>query len=429
MSTNPVNERTVPPIRISPVQAVPVSVKPIVMPGVAAAAPAVKIVPPSAVPQQRVTPPRRVPRIMGLKHRHAVVVASFAVLVIAPLFLVASYLTFVAHDQYHSRAAFSIRSEQANAAVSGLLGALTQVSSGSASDADILYDYIRSQEIVEDIQKQINLTAIYQRAPGDWYFSLSQDATIEDLFNKWNSMVQVSHESTNGILQIQAEAFSPEDAQLVVETILAKSSDLVNKLSDAARNDAIKFSTEMLTEAEANVFGIRRKLTEFRRANKIVDPTADAAGQLGILNALQSELATALVDRDSLASFAQEDDPRLSTLDTRIQSITARIEAERNNLSGTLENANKVDIYGEYEDLRVQQEFANAAYTQALAGLASARADGRRQARYLAVHVQPTLAQTSLYPRKFLLLVLTGLFGLLAWAISMLLYYNVRDNR
>lgn len=429
MSTNPVNEKAVPPVRISPVQAVPAAVKPVLMPGVAGSAPAVKIVPPAAAPQGRVATPRRDPRFMGLKHRHAVVAGSFVALVFGPLFVVSSYLAFVAHDQYHSRAAFSIRSEQANAAVSGLLGALTQVSSGSASDADILYDYIRSQEIVEDIEKQIDLTAIYQRAPGDWYFALGQDATIEDLFGKWNSMVHVSHESTNGILQIQAEAFSPEDAQLIVETILAKSSDLVNKLSDAARNDAIKFSAEMLAEAEANVFDIRRKLTEFRRANKIVDPAADAAGQLGILNALQSELATALVERDSLASFAQPGDPRLTTLDVRIQSITARIEAERNNLSGTLENANKVDIYGEYEDLRVQQEFANAAYTQALAGLASARADGRRQARYLAVHVQPTLAQTSLYPRSFLLMVLTALFGMLAWAISMLLYYNVRENR
>lgn len=433
MSTNPLTEKPKPRIKISPVQAVPAAVKPVVMPSLTEAprGPNVKIVPPFEVPANR-TPPTRIrrdPRILGLKPRHVFVVASFFALVIAPLVLVASYLLFVAQDQYHSRAAFSIRSEQSNAAISGLLGALTQVSSGGASDSDILYDYIRSQEIVEDIDKQINLTAIYQKAPGDWFFALGKDATIEDLVTKWNSMVQISHETSNGILQIQAEAFAPEDAQTIVQTILAKSSDLVNKLSDDARNDAIKFATETMTEAEANVFDIRRKLTDFRRTNKIVDPSSDAASQLGILNALQSELAQSLVERDSLLSFAKPNDPRLTTIDTRIASITSRIAAERNNLSGPVTDSSKVDIYGEYEDLRVQQEFANAAYTQALAGLAAARAEVRQQARYLAVHVQPTLAETSLYPRSWLILLLTGLFSLMAWGVTMLLYYNVRDNR
>jgi capsular polysaccharide transport system permease protein len=79
--------------------------------------------------------------------------------------------------------------------------------------------------------------------------------------------------------------------------------------------------------------------------------------------------------------------------------------------------------------LRVDLEFANAAYTQALAGLAAARAEARRQSRYLAAHVQPTLAQSSLYPRRALIAGLLGLFLLLGWGVVMLVYYNVRDNR
>ena len=64
-------------------------------------------------------------------------------------------------------------------------------------------------------------------------------------------------------------------------------------------------------------------------------------------------------------------------------------------------------MVGDYEALQVDLEFASTAYTQALAGLAAARAEARRQSRYLAPHVAPTLAEESLYPRRALLSGLT----------------------
>ena len=86
-------------------------------------------------------------------------------------------------------------------------------------------------------------------------------------------------------------------------------------------------------------------------------------------------------------------------------------------------------MVGRYEELLVDLEFANTAYTQTLAGLAAARAEARRQSRYLAPHVQPTTAESALYPRRLLLSGLAGLFLLLGWGALMLVYYNVRDNR
>ena len=86
-------------------------------------------------------------------------------------------------------------------------------------------------------------------------------------------------------------------------------------------------------------------------------------------------------------------------------------------------------MLGAYEELQVDTEFANTAYTQALAGLAAARAEARRQSRYLAPHIEPTLAERALYPRRALLAGLTGLFLLLGWGILLLVYYNVRDSR
>jgi capsular polysaccharide transport system permease protein len=87
------------------------------------------------------------------------------------------------------------------------------------------------------------------------------------------------------------------------------------------------------------------------------------------------------------------------------------------------------EIIGAYEEQLVDLEFASTAYTQALANLAAARAEARRQSRYLAPHVEPTRAEQALYPRRGLLAGLTGLFLLLGWGVVVLIYYNVRDSR
>jgi capsular polysaccharide transport system permease protein len=87
------------------------------------------------------------------------------------------------------------------------------------------------------------------------------------------------------------------------------------------------------------------------------------------------------------------------------------------------------EVVGDFEALKVDLEFASSAYTQALANLTVARAEARRQSRYLAAHVEPTLAERALYPRRAMLSGLIGLFLLLSWGVLMLIYYNVRDSR
>ncbi len=387
-----------------------------------AAAPTTAPAPPAAAPADQRMPAR--PRL-----RHRLALVSFVLLVVAPFLATVAYLYTRAADQYHSEVAFSIRSEDMGVGAAGLLGAITQIGTGSASDTDILFDFIRSQQIVEAIDADLDMRAIFNRAEGDPVFTLGDGATIEGLLAHWRRTIDVSHASQTGIIQIRAHAFTPDDAEAITEAILAESSAMVNRLADQAREDAIRHAREDLAEAEAHLHDLRQKLGEFRRANRIVDPTADVAGQMGLLNALQAELAQALVERDMLLSFAGETDQRVIQANRRVSAITARIEEERRGLgvegvAGTLP-----DIIGAYEEQLVDLEFASTAYTQALAGLAAARAEARRQSRYLAPHVEPTRAEEALYPRRGLISGLAALFLVMGWSVLMLVYYNVRDSR
>ena len=374
---------------------------------------------------------RAAPPHARLRLRHYATLASFLLLVLLPLGATVYYLYSRAEDEYHSDVSFSIRSEEPGAMAAGILGAITGIGgSGGASEPDILFEYIRSQEIVAAIDREIDLRAVYNRKPDDWVFSLGDGGTIEDLLSHWRRMVNVSYENHSGIIQVRATAFTSEDARAITRAILEKSTALVNHLAEQARTDAIRFATTDLDEAEGHLRDLRQKLAGFRREHQMVDPQADVEGQMELLTALQSELAKALVERDMLLSYAEPADQRVQQANRRITAISDRIDDERGNLGVPGAKGGAMpEMVGDYEALKVDLEFASQAYTQALANLAVARAEARRQSRYLAAHVEPTLAERSLYPRRAVLSGLVGLFLFLGWGFLMLVYYNVRDNR
>jgi capsular polysaccharide transport system permease protein len=385
---------------------------------------------PVVLPEAPPPHPAPVPPMARPRARHWGVLASFALLVLLPFAASAWYLYARAADQYHSEVAFSIRSEEgASAAAAGILGALTQIGSGSASDTDILFEYIRSQGIVEAVDPELDLRAMFRKAPNDPVFTLGQDDSIEALVAAWNRKVEVGYDSTGGIIHVRANAFTPEDATAIAEAVLAQSSALVNRLSDQSREDAVRYARQELALSEARLKGARQALADFRRENRIVDPGAEAGGQMGLLNALEAELAQALVDRDVMLSYAEPTDQRVVQVGRRVDAIRERIDAERASLG--LEGAEGAlpDVLSAYEALQVDLEFANAAYTRSLAALTAANAEARRQSRYLAPHIEPTEASTALYPRRLLLAGLTGLFLMLGWGVAMLIFYNARDNR
>lgn len=390
---------------------------------------------PAHKPQAVPSAPRPVvpaPTSARIRFRHGLLAASFVFCVLLPLAATVLYLYTRAAPQYHSETAFSVRSAEVGASgAASILGALTMVGGGGgASDTDILFDYIRSQEMVQAVDAKLDLRTIYNR-PGsrDFVFSLGKAPSIEALTAYWNRMVSVAIDSQGGIIHVRANAFTPEDATAIADAILTESSALVNRLSDQAREDAIRFTRDELAETQENLKEQRAKIADFRRENRLVDPGADVAGQMGLLSAMQSELAKAMVERDQLLSFVGEDDQRVIQAGRRIDAIEKRIDAERSTLGAEGSDTTLTDVVGTYEELKVDLEFAQAAYTQALAAETAARVEARRQSRYLAPHVTPTTAEEALYPRRALIAGLALLFLSLGWGILMLLYYNVRDGR
>lgn len=379
-------------------------------------------------PPQRVLPPARPARVKG---RHLAVLASFVVCVIFPAFLMQWYLANRAADQFASTVAFTVRTEDTPLGLE-VFSFVTAASGGGMSNADILYEFIRSQQLVAQVNAEIDLRRLYSKPTNDPVFAFDPEGSIEDLVAYWVRMVRVSYEPDTGLLEVRALAFTPEDAQLIARTVFAASSEMINGLSTAAQQDATRYAREELDMAVDRLKSARQALTRFRSEHQLVDPNADLTGQMGILNSLQQQMAEALIEFDLLRDVTRANDPRVGQAQRRITAIKARIEEEKQKLSsGTADPGDRTftQIVGRFEELTVDREFAEQSYLGARASFDAAVAEARRKSIYLAAYIEPTLAETARYPDRSLILGLGALFLGLIWAIGTLIFYSVRDRR
>ncbi|MDJ0638693.1 MAG: hypothetical protein QNJ20_07660 [Paracoccaceae bacterium] len=360
--------------------------------------------------------------------RHSWIALSFFLAVAAPIGGAGWYLYEVAADQYASTVGFSVRKEEVASPIE-LFGGIADVASTGSSDSDILYEFIQSQEMVEALDRRLGLADIYTPASEDPFFAYDTTGRIEDLMDYWQYMVQITYDSTTELIEVRALAFTPEDAQAIARAIFEECARLVEELSAIAQEDTIDFAKVELDRAVERLKQAREAVTRFRSRTQIVDPTADLQGQMGLLSTLEQQLAEALIAADLLRESTRTSDPRITQAELRIEVIEARIRDERRKLGREGDGDDYATLLSEYERLAVDREFAEQAYTAALATYDQALAEARRKSRYLAAYIKPTLAQSSEYPRKEMLLGILTFFLISAWGIAILIYYSVRDRR
>lgn len=394
---------------------------------------------PAAAPAHATDKLRRTGRLKPVasraraKSRHWGLLAALVMIVLVPVLTTGWYLEARAADQFASTLGFTVRSADTTPAAD-ILGGLGSTLGGSTSrDTDILYEFIRSQELVARIDAMLDLRRLYAiHRDRDPLLSFDPAGTIEDLTRYWRRMVRISYDANSGLMELRALAFTPADARAIAEAIRDESSAMINALSAQAREDATAYAREDLDLAEARLRAAREALTAFRVENQIVDVTADIQSQMGLLATLQGQLAEALIEMDLLSNSASAGDPRLEQAQTRIAVIEARIEEERQKFGSGGSGpggGNYATTVAEFERLSVDREFAERAYLAALSAYDAARAEASRQSLYLAAYIHPSQAERSEFPQRLLILGIVALFAFLIWAILALVYYSLRDSR
>ena len=368
------------------------------------------------------------------------IVLSLLALIVLPVGGGAVYLFGVASDQYVAETRFAVRKADAAHGSDGVEapngGAATTSSllSGGVNlageDAEIVASYIHSRAAVDDVARQLDVRAIFQRPEADAWARLKADASAEELAAYWNRMVSVYVQSSSGIVIVSANAFRREDALALARAILVSAEQLANSLTVKMRADQTNLAEGEVKRSEAAVRVALADLTKFRNAEHLIDPTesSQAAGKL-LLQLMSDRIATE--GQLFVAERAQGPDaPGLNGTRARLASINTHITELQDQVAGKkAQSKNLAATLSRFEELELKKEFAEKLFDFARQGLQRAQLTALSQSIYLAVFMQPSLPQEAAYPERFTDFFLILLAAVMTWVSGATVTASILDHR
>lgn len=350
--------------------------------------------------------------------------------VVLPSLLTGVYFFGYAADQYESEADFVVRNPQLSGSNAtglsqflGLAGGMTMAEAESFS----IGTFLSSHDAVFALQKKLDLVKLFRRPEADILSRLWWDnPTAEILQRYYDQQVTVSFKQDTGITKISAHAFRPEDARVIVNTLLDLGEKRINEYNERAINETLRVAQSEVSRAEERVVAAQRNLTDHRMRNGDIDPQKTSSSQLGLVAKLQEQLAQLKVKLSGMLTYLRSDNAQVAAVTAQIKGIENQIAIESAKLTG--QTGAMAPILAEYEQLRLQVDFAQSRYASALSALETARIQAFKQQLFVTRIVEPNLPERALFPRSTLN-TLTVFFGLLlSYGIGWLVIAGMREH-
>lgn len=355
-------------------------------------------------------------------------ILAYSCFVLAPLLIVLMYLSLFAQDRYASSSTLLVK-QVGEAAVtdSSGLGALLGASSTSSEDANILKTYISSRDMVDKLDREINLRKAFQ-VKKDPLFALDQDAPIEDVVKYFNRVVSVNLDEKTMMLEVNAQGFTPEYSLKLNNSILKNSEDFINDISQSIAQEQQNFAEKQLQESTEQLKKARDNLLKYQNENEIFDPALQAQAVATLVASLQNNLAQLKTEERTLLSYLNPIAPQVIAVQSQIESIEQQIQNENDKLTSP-SNTKLNQSVSEFEELKAQVGFATDLYKLSLASLEKSRLEASRKLKKLVVISTPRLAEDALYPRKIYLIITSFIILNILFGIGALIRSIVREHK
>lgn len=351
---------------------------------------------------------------------------SFLLCVLLPIAFSAVYFGLLASPQYVSQVAFAVRGPTAT---NDLLGGLSSIVNPERNqDALIVADYIRSQQLVEDLEGDIGLKRRFTPIGFDYFARLKPTASIEDIVLYWQSRVETKIDKNSSVVTVMVKAFTPQDALDIAQAIRSRSERLVNELSDRARQDTVRQAQQELDAARENVQSSLSAASRIRNEKGVIDASKSAE----MLSKVASELRTHLLSLEANYELQRQNlspgSPTMTTLAAQIAIAKDQVATLDRRIAGAVESGTLAGAQAELERHNLEVKLAEQRYAVALVRFEQARIEAKTKQVYLLTFISPRLAEEATYPKRLLMFGLIAGASLAIWGAVMGLGVLIKDH-
>jgi capsular polysaccharide transport system permease protein len=371
----------------------------------------------------------------------------FLLTVVLPSPLVLLYLSLIAVPRYSVQFRYSVFSQ---ADSSGLINPGLDITQGHASQHSdfVVTDYVTSGQAVSDLSAKLRLAQMFNPPGLDFIFKYWWDnGSIERLTQYWrNYVVSSSYDNYTGVGVVEVNAFSPQDALKLSQTLFSLSEQVLNDLDQRARDAAVTAVQDEVTRSEVRMARSLKALEAFRQTQQTYSPSRPADSAEALASTLRQNLASMNAQYMSLIRNLSPTAPAIVNLKSQMDATAQEIDRVMQLLgnSGALANASRPgqpanpssaspaarlpNQLSSYENLEAERGFAETAYDTAQKHLEQVTYNDKVQHLYLYAHVRPTLPRQAAYPRALMWTLMSFITLSVCWMIGTLLFFAMRDH-
>lgn len=347
-------------------------------------------------------------------------------LALISIVVVSFYWLAWAEDRYVSRATVVLESPQIAQPELSFSSLLT----GSKNDSDLLLlrEYLLSVDMLKQVQDELDFRTHYSEN-GDVFASLwNAEAPIEALHEYYLKRVSVEMDEYAGVLEVRAEAYTPEFANELVALLLKAGEQHMNEMGQRLATEQVEFLESQLERLDDRLEEARSGLLAYQNEHGLVSPTATVESLNQVVATLEGELARLRAQKNALRSFSSASSAEVVRVESEIAALREQIDSERSRLAqATGDSLNRTA--SEYKTLELKAEFAQQTYSNALAALESTRIEAARKLKQVSVLQSPLFPEYPTSPKRLYNATVFAIVAIFLAFIASMLMLIIRDHR
>lgn len=343
----------------------------------------------------------------------------------------AAYWLVLASDRYVSTAHIVIqRTDLSTGASAGDLASLIGgVSGANRADQLMMRDYLLSVGLLQKLDKELDLRSHFSNWRRDPFSKfLFANAPVEWLHRYYLSRVSVELNDYDGVLVVNAQAYTPEMSKAISEKLVFEGEAFMNNVANSLAQTQVDFLEKQVMQMHDRLLSARQTLLDYQNKKGLASPMATAESTVAILGKLQASLTELQTQKSALQSYLVASHPSVVQLNQQIAAVEKQMRQEQAKLaSPTGKPLNKT--VEEYQRLEMQAAFADAVYKTALSALERGRIEATRTIKKISVVQAPTLPEYPLEPRRIYNTLVALMTAFLLAGIAHLLWAVVQDHK
>lgn len=366
----------------------------------------------------------------ALRRRSRFLHRLFMAIVVAPTAVAAAYFGVWAAPRYVSETQFMVRSIDSPQGTGSFLQTILQAVgiTRSQDDSNAVLEYLSTRDAVRALEAALPLLKMYGCKEADWLARFPRPFfgdSFERLYWYYHDRVTAYSDPDSGIVTLQAQAFRPDDAQSIARQLLSQAEALVNKMNDRLEADTVHTAETSVAEAQKAVLSAQEDIDRFREAELVVDPTQNAAAQLGTITQLSAQVDQTLAQIQASLRLSPSS-PTAVALKAQADALSEQVAREEKALAGS-HNAVSSKV-SEYDRLTLLRTLADASLMAARSSLDNARTDARRQHVFVEEITLPNLPDYPTEPERLRSVATVFALGLAAFFVLWLASIGVKER-